>query len=111
MRTTPDDDVDEPYELTAMNSSCVGTRDRAGQVGDEHDRALEHRDQQQILAVGGDGIPVVGAQLSAQFGDPCLDLILGEQHRLDVAGIQLRGMTGTSTACHVRLRSTNVSSP
>jgi len=25
MRTTPDDDVEEPYELTAMNSSCVGT--------------------------------------------------------------------------------------
>ena len=25
MRTTPDDDVDEPYELTAMNSSWVGS--------------------------------------------------------------------------------------
>ena len=25
IRTTPDDDVDDPYELTAMNSSCVGT--------------------------------------------------------------------------------------
>ena len=25
MRTTPDDDVDDPYELTAMNSSCAGT--------------------------------------------------------------------------------------
>ncbi len=24
MRTTPDDDVDDPYELTAMNSSWVG---------------------------------------------------------------------------------------
>ena len=25
IRTTPDDDVDEPYELTAMNSSWVGS--------------------------------------------------------------------------------------
>ena len=28
-----------------------GQRDRPGQVGDEHDRALEHGDQQQVLAV------------------------------------------------------------
>ena len=28
-----------------------GQRNRAGQVGDEHHRALEHGDQQQILAV------------------------------------------------------------
>ena len=25
MRTTPDDEVDDPYELTAMNSSWVGS--------------------------------------------------------------------------------------
>ena len=25
MRTTPDDEVDDPYELTAMNSNWVGT--------------------------------------------------------------------------------------
>ncbi len=25
MRTTPDDEVEDPYELTAMNSSCVGS--------------------------------------------------------------------------------------
>ena len=25
MRTTPDDDVDDPYDETAMNSICAGT--------------------------------------------------------------------------------------
>jgi hypothetical protein len=33
IRTTPDDEVDDPYELTAMNSSCTGSgRARARSV-------------------------------------------------------------------------------
>ena len=34
-----------------MNSSWVGSGNGPGQVGDEHHRALEHGDQQQVLAV------------------------------------------------------------
>ena len=49
IRTTPDDEVAEPYELTAMNSSCDRDRQRPGEVGHEHHRALEHADQQQVV--------------------------------------------------------------
>ena len=45
-----------------------GQRDRPGEVGDEHDRALEHRDQQQVLPVA-ERVAVVLGDLCAEFGD------------------------------------------
>ena len=73
-----------------MNSNWVGSgMARARSVTNMH-RALEHRDQQQVLAAGGGQLAVVVADPRAQLGDARLDLVLGEQHRLDVAGVQPR---------------------
>ncbi len=58
-----------------MNSNWVGSRDRAGQVGDEHDGAFEHGDQQQVAIIGGGPLAVVRADLRSKLGDAALDLL------------------------------------
>jgi hypothetical protein len=55
----------------------VGHGQVPGQVGHEDEGALEHADQQHV-APG-----VVLGDLRGQVADPALDLLLGEQHRLD----------------------------
>jgi hypothetical protein len=47
-------------------------RDRAGQVGEEDERALEDGDEDGLAA------GVVGGDLRAQLGDASLDLLAGE---------------------------------
>ena len=80
MRTTPDDEVAEPYELTAMNSSSDGIGQGPGEVGDEHHRTLEHADQQRRHVPG-----VVGRDRGGQRGDLGLQHVLGDQRGGDLA--------------------------
>ena len=56
----------------------VGHGQVPGQVGHEDEGALEHPDQQHV-APG-----VVLGDLGGQIANLGLDLVLGEQHRLDV---------------------------
>ena len=55
-----------------------GHRQRAHEVGHDHDRALEHPDEQQVLA------GVVGRDLRRQLVEPGVDLVLGDEHLLEV---------------------------
>ena len=50
IRTTPEDLVADPYEATAMKSTSTGIVEVAHQVREEEHGALEHADEQQVLA-------------------------------------------------------------
>ena len=49
------------------------------QVGDEHDRAFEHGDQQQVVSVDTGARAVVLTDLSSELRDAGLDLIFAQQ--------------------------------
>ena len=57
-----------------MNSRLVEQPQLAGQVGNDHDRSLEHGDQQQLLA------GVVGLDVAGELGEPAPDVLGGHQH-------------------------------
>ena len=74
MRTTPLVRVAEPYDDTAMKSNSTGQVDRAGEIAHEHERALEHTDEQRWT------VGVVGGDLLAQPEDSLLELLGGHHH-------------------------------
>ena len=78
MRTTPLVRVAEPYDDTAMKSNSTGQVDRAGEIGHEHERALEDADEQGRMVV------VVGRDLLAEIADALLQLVLVDDDPTDV---------------------------
>jgi len=62
---------------------------RAHQVGHDHDRPLEDADEQQVLAL------VVPPDLGAELVQLGVDLLLGDEHTLEV-GCHVRGVHGIS---------------
>ena len=77
MRTTPLERVAEPYDDTAMKSNSTGQVDRAREIAHEHERALEHADEQRRA------IRVVGGDLLAQRSDPLLQLVFADDDASD----------------------------
>ena len=53
-----------------MKSISTGRRDGAGEVGHEHEGALQHADEQRGPAL------VVGGDLGAEGGDPLAQVVL-----------------------------------
>ena len=64
-----------------MNSICDRQLQRPGEVGHEHHRALEDADEQQLPA------GVVGRDLRGELTDLRRDLVLGQQHGVDVGAV------------------------
>ena len=81
MRTTPLDRVAEPYDDTAMKSNSTGRSIARDEVAHEHERALEHADEQRRPA------RVVGRELLAQLRDPRLQLVLADDDAADRAPV------------------------
>ena len=77
MRTTPLERVADPYDDTAMKSNSTGKVDRARQVAHEHERALEHADEQRRSPL------VVGGDLLAELADARLQLVFADDHAAD----------------------------
>ena len=75
MRTTPLVRVADPYDDTAMKSNSTGQVDRAGEIGHEHERALEDADEQRRI------VGVVGRDLLAELADALLQLVLVDDDR------------------------------
>jgi len=77
-----------------------------GEVGHDHDRALEDADEQEVLA------RVVAIDLGGQLAQPLVDLLLGEEDVLELgrdvvrlhAGLPSRGWSDAGTACHTCVR-------
>ena len=78
MRTTPDDRVAEPYDDTAMKSNSTGRSIAAGQVAHEHERALEHADEQRRPP------GVVGGDLRAELRDAVVEDVGGDDGRAEL---------------------------
>ena len=60
----------------------------------EHDRALEHGHQEQVLTA--QSVGVIASDERPEFTSAGLNLLFGHQHRLDVTGIQLMRWHGHS---------------
>ncbi|EKA61854.1 metal-dependent hydrolase of the beta-lactamase superfamily I [Janibacter hoylei PVAS-1] len=58
------------------------------EVGHDHDRALEDTDEEHLL------VAVVLPDLGGQLGQPCLDLLLGDEH-LDEVVLDVLGVHGS----------------
>ena len=63
----------------------MGSCTRPGEVGHEQHRALEDADEQHLTA------GVVDRDPGRQLGDLALDLLLGEQHVIDVGAVAVVG--------------------
>ena len=83
MRTTPDEVVPWPYDETAMNSSSAGgpwrPSARAKSAMNMTAPLSTHDQQQPVVDVG-----VVGGDLLGQLVDLLADLLLGDDHVVDV---------------------------
>ena len=74
IRTTPLERVADPYDDTAMKSNSTGRSIAREQVAHEHERALEHTDEERRPA------RVVGRDLLAEPDDALPELDLGHDH-------------------------------
>ena len=81
----------EPYEADRHELQLHRDRQRPGEVGHEHDRALEHADQHQVRPHAA-GQVVVG-HLLGQLGDLLTDLLLGDEHGGHVALVHATPLT------------------